>query len=79
MVYNKEENIEEYFKKAYKIEKNFKKIIGEYSWSKINIVKINFIYGGMEYPHFVIIGEKVFNLKGLIIHEITINDIMVSC
>ena len=56
--YNKEENIEEYFQKTCKIEKFSTKYLENVL--RVNyIVKINFNYGGIEYPNLVIIGVDI--------------------
>ena len=50
----------------------FNNLFGEYPYETYNVVKANFIHGGMEYPNLVYISDSVENEKdyiNVIIHE----------
>ncbi len=52
--------------------KTFSRLFGEYPYSTFNIVKTDFIYGGMEYPNLILISGDIEDLddyKNVIIHE----------
>ncbi len=51
----------------------FNSIIGEYPYKQLNVVKADFLQGGMEYPMLVYIAsdiEKIDDYRNTIIHEI---------
>ena len=51
----------------------FSNMIGEYPYKTLNVVKTNFLQGGMEYPNLVYISDNVkvdSEYKNVIIHEI---------
>ncbi len=53
--------------------KTFNRLFGEYPYSTLNVVKCNFLHGGMEYPNLVYISDSVTNEQdytNVIIHEI---------
>ena len=52
----------------------FNKLFGQYPYTVINIVKTNFLQGGMEYPQIVFISDSIENeseLINVIVHEIS--------
>lgn len=53
--------------------KTFNKMIGEYPYEVLNVVKANFLHGGMEYPMLVYVSDTVDNdeeYTKVIVHEI---------
>ena len=53
--------------------KTFSDLFGEYPYQTLNIVKTNFIHGGMEYPNIVLISDAVSSRQeyvNVIIHEV---------
>ncbi len=52
--------------------KTFSNLFGEYPYKTFNIVKTNFIYGGMEYPNLILISDDVVDSAdylNVIVHE----------
>lgn len=53
--------------------RTFNEMIGQYPYTVLNVVKTNFMQGGMEYPNLVYISDSVTvdsEYKNVIIHEI---------
>ena len=50
----------------------FNDMIGVYPYSQLNVVKSNFVHGGMEFPELVLISDKVLSDDNdyVIVHEI---------
>lgn len=51
----------------------FSKLFAEYPYSVLNVVKTNFVHGGMEYPNLVYISDEVTeqaDYTNVIVHEI---------
>ena len=50
----------------------FNELFGEYPYSNLNVVKTNFVHGGMEYPNLVYISDDIEqdDLAYVIVHEI---------
>lgn len=50
--------------------KTFSEMFGEYPYESYNVVKTNFIYGGMEYPNMVLINDNAGDsFYEIIVHE----------
>ena len=68
-----DENPEEFLKASVDSLNTFNSLFGEYPYSTLNVVKANFVHGGMEYPNLVLISDDV-NEKAdyinVIVHEI---------
>lgn len=50
----------------------FTKLFGEYPYKTLNVVKCNFVHGGMEYPNLIYISDEVTELENyinVIVHE----------
>lgn len=52
--------------------KTYNSLFGKYPYSVLNVVKANFVHGGMEYPNIVLISDSVSakDYKYVIAHEI---------
>ena len=71
--YFDDENAEENLQVAVDAMNTFNRLIGEYPYSKLNVVKADFFQGGMEYPMLVYISSDVdveSDYKNVIVHEI---------
>jgi len=68
-----DENPEEYLKASVDSLNTFNSLFGEYPYSTLNVVKANFVHGGMEYPNLVLISDDVTEKAdyiNVIVHEI---------
>lgn len=68
-----DENLNEKLKVSVDGLKTFNKLFGVYPYKELNIVKTNFVFGGMEYPNLVMIGDDLKTSADenyVIIHEI---------
>lgn len=71
--YYDDENYQKNLKTALDAVSTFNKTFGKYPYEVLNVVKANFLHGGMEYPNLVYISDDVENLEEytkVIIHEI---------
>lgn len=71
--YKQDENLEESLKTCIDSVKTFNDLFGSYPYKTLNVVKSNFVYGGMEYPNLVLIGDDIAFQKDynyVIVHEI---------
>lgn len=71
--YKGDENLEDCLNICGESVKTFNKLFGKYPYKELNIVKSNFIHGGMEYPQIVFISDMVTEQKDynyVIVHEI---------
>lgn len=71
--YYDDQNFERDLQTATDALKTFNKTIGEYPYEILNVVKANFLHGGMEYPMLVYISDTVDNdeeYAKVIVHEI---------
>lgn len=53
--------------------KTFEELFGEYPYKVLNVVKTNFLHGGMEYPNLVYIADNIEDkeeYQNVIVHEI---------
>ena len=68
-----DENPEEFLKASVDSLNTFNSLFGEYPYSTLNVVKANFVHGGMEYPNLVLISDDVTERAdyiNVIVHEI---------
>lgn len=68
-----DENPEEFLKASVDSLNTFNSLFGEYPYSTLNVVKANFVHGGMEYPNLVLISDDVTEKAdyiNVIVHEI---------
>lgn len=71
--YYDDENSDDNLKTCVDAVKTFNELFGNYPYKTLNVVKANFLQGGMEYPNLVYISDQVTNdadYKNVIIHEI---------
>lgn len=70
--YSGDENLQEKADFAGKCVETYNKLFGAYPYSCLNVVKANFVHGGMEYPNLVLISDSVSNedYNYVIAHEI---------
>ena len=71
--YDEDKNLNEKLKVSVESLKTFNKLFGTYPYKELNVVKTNFVYGGMEYPNLVMIGDDLktpADENYVIIHEI---------
>ena len=71
--YYDQDNAEAYLKTSTDALSTFEKLFGEYPYDSLNVVRSNFVHGGMEYPNLVYISDEVEgveNYNNVIIHEI---------
>ncbi len=70
--YNEDEDIEERLSTCLDAVGTFNDLIGNYPYDQLNIVKSNFVHGGMEYPQLVLISDRVEgeDENYVIVHEI---------
>jgi hypothetical protein len=71
--YYDDEKAEESLLAATKALKTYNKLIGEYPYSTLSVVKTNFVHGGMEYPNLVYVSDNLNNYEdylNVIVHEI---------
>ncbi len=72
-MYYEQDNPEVYLQTAVDAISTFNKLFGPYPYSTLDVVKTNFIEGGMEYPNLVYISDAVEGVEdynNTIIHEI---------
>ncbi len=53
--------------------KTFNQLFGKYPYSSVNVVKANFVHGGMEYPNMVLIADDITghqDYEYVIVHEL---------
>lgn len=70
--YQGDDNLQSNLEVSVKAVEYFNSLLGTYPYSNLNIVKSNFIHGGMEYPNMVLISDHI-NEKDyfyVIVHEI---------
>ena len=71
--YYNEETPEEFLKASVDSLNTFNSLFGSYPYSTLNVVKANFVHGGMEYPNLVLISDDVSEKAdyiNVIVHEI---------
>lgn len=71
--YYDDENAASHLKASVDAFNTFSDMIGEYPYSILNVVKVGFLHGGMEYPNLVYISDQVSNeseYNNVIVHEI---------
>ena len=70
--YYNDDNAQENLQTALDSVKTFNKLFGKYPYKTLNVVKTNFVHGGMEYPNLVYISDEVTgaDYKNVIVHEI---------
>lgn len=70
--YNGDSDLEQRLQTSAEALTFFSDLIGQYPYSELNIVKSNFVHGGMEYPQLVLISDKVVGDDNnyVIVHEI---------
>ena len=71
--YYNDENPEDFLKASVDSLNTFNSLFGEYPYSTLNVVKANFVHGGMEYPNLVLISDDVAEKAdyiNVIVHEI---------
>ena len=70
--YYNDENATENLQTALDSVRTFNELFGKYPYKTLNIVKTNFVHGGMEYPNLVYISDEVTgaDYKNVIVHEI---------
>ena len=71
--YYNDETPEEFLKASVDSLNTFNSLFGTYPYSTLNVVKANFVHGGMEYPNLVLISDDVSEKAdyiNVIVHEI---------
>ncbi|MBQ7977060.1 MAG: M1 family metallopeptidase [Clostridia bacterium] len=71
--YYDDENATQHLQTSIDAVNTFNEMIGEYPYKQLNVVKTNFLQGGMEYPNLVYISDDVDvneEYNNVIIHEI---------
>lgn len=71
--YQNDDNLQSCLKVSVDALQTFNNLFGKYPYSQLNIVKANFVHGGMEYPQLVLISDKYNSQEDLdyvIVHEI---------
>ena len=71
--YYDDESPEKFLKTSVDAVTTFNKLFGAYPYSTLNVVKANFLHGGMEYPNLIYISDSVAiesEYQNVIIHEI---------
>lgn len=71
--YKSDEEFQKYLDVSVKAVEYFNKIFGEYPYSTLTVVKMPFIYGGMEYPNVVFISDSIQDedeFMRVVVHEI---------
>ena len=71
--YKGDKNLDNPLKVSADALKTFNNYFGEYPYKELNVVKTNFVHGGMEYPELVYISDDISDEKDLnyvIVHEI---------
>ncbi len=71
--YYDDENVSDNLLVAVKAIKTFNSLFGKYPYQSVNVVKSNFIHGGMEYPNLVLISDADMakeDYQYIIIHEL---------
>lgn len=71
--YYDQDNAEAYLQTSVDALSTFSKLFGKYPYDVLNVVRTNFVQGGMEYPNLVYISDEVEgveNYNNVIIHEI---------
>ena len=70
--YKGDSNLDSSLKTSIEAVATFNELFGDYPYSTLNIVKSNFVHGGMEYPNLVLISDEVSSqdLAYVIVHEI---------
>ena len=70
--YNDDNNLQTCLNTSVDALKTFNDMFGDYPYSTLNVVKTNFVHGGMEYPNLVYISDDVSqdDLAYVIVHEI---------
>lgn len=70
--YNLDEDLQTNLTTSAKAVATFNELFGKYPYSTLNVVKTNFIHGGMEYPNLVLISDSLSqeDLAYVIVHEI---------
>lgn len=71
--YKNDDNLQSCLDVSIKALQTFNELFGEYPYKQLNIVKSNFVHGGMEYPNLVLISDKYqdqYDIDYVIVHEI---------
>ena len=70
--YQGDENLQSNLEISLKAVEYFNQLLGTYPYTSLNIVKSNFIHGGMEYPNIVLISDHINaeDYAYVIVHEI---------
>ena len=70
--YGDDTDLEERLQTSVDALSSFNDMFGDYPYSELNIVKSNFVHGGMEYPQLVLISDEVSgeDVNYVIVHEI---------
>ena len=70
--YQGDENVKSNLEVSQKAVEYFNQLLGTYPYTSLNIVKSNFIHGGMEYPNIVLISDHISaeDYAYVIVHEI---------
>lgn len=70
--YQGDKNLNSCLKTSVEALETFSDLFGDYPYSTLNVVKTNFVHGGMEYPNLVYISDDVpeEDLAYVIVHEI---------
>ncbi len=71
--YYDDPNAEEYLELSCLVIDEFSTMFGEYPYDVVNVVKINFCFGGMEYPNLVYISDAIIDAETyryVIVHEL---------
>ena len=70
--YQGDENLQSNLEISLKAVEYFNELLGTYPYTSLNIVKSNFIHGGMEYPNIVLISDHINaeDYSYVIVHEI---------